>query len=290
VACLAYAIVSIVWGTTFLAIAYAVGAFTPMGLSCARFLPAGLLALAIGRVRREAWPARGDLPHIALVGVLLLTVCMSIIGWAEQRLSSGVAVSLGATVPLFLGLFEPVGLDRRGWLGLVVGFGGVLLLVWPSGQSPDLMAALALMASAAVWSYGTLHGRRHPSRAGHFTAVGIEMLVAGVAATLALPFAGGFMHGRIEVVSLGALAYLIVFGSVLAYSAYIYLAGAWTPARAGTYAYWNPVVGVALGWAVRHETVHRGMMPGLVLILAGVALLQYPRRGTASRDESPATS
>jgi drug/metabolite transporter (DMT)-like permease len=272
----AYATVSVVWGSTFLAIAYAVSTFTPFGLSAARFLPAGLLALLIGRLRKEALPTRRELPHLAVVGTLLLTVCMALIGWAETRVASGLAASLGATVPLFLGLLEPRGLGAKGWSGLGLGFLGVLALLGPSGGGSSLAGALVLVGSAAVWSYGTLYGRRHPVRAGHFSQVGTEMLVAGGLSLLIAPFAGGFTRGPVDGRSLAALGYLILFGSILAYSAYIHLTKAWSPARTGTYAYWNPVVGVLLGCWLRHEPFRAAMVPGLLLILLGVGLLQAP--------------
>lgn len=275
---LAYMTVSVVWGSTFLAIAYAIESFTPFGLSAARFVPAGLLALAIGRLRGERLPARRELPHLAAVGVLLLTVCMALIGWAEGRVSSGVTAVLAATVPLFLGLLEPRGLDLKGWGGLSLGFLGVAALLWPSGRGPDLAGSLSLVVSAFIWSYGTVHGKRHRSAAGHFTQVGVEMLTAGLLAGILAPLTGGFVRGPVGASSALALAYLTVFGSILAYTAYIYLSRVWTAARAGTYAFWNPVVGVALGYAVRGERCHASMLWGLGLILLGVGLVQVPTR------------
>jgi len=273
---LAYLTVSVVWGSTFLAIAYAIESFTPFGLSAARFLPAGLLALLIGRLRRERLPTPRELPHLVVVGVLLLTVCMALIAWAEGRVSSGVTAILGATVPLFLGLMAPRGLDARSWSGLGVGFLGVVLLLWPSGPSPALTGSLVLLVSTSIWSFGTLYSGRHPVQAGHCSQVGIEMLTAGLLSFLIAPFTGGFTHAPVGRSSLLALAYLIIFGSILAYSAYIHLARAWPPARAGTYAYWNPVVAVLLGCGMRGEAVHARMLPGLLLVLLGVGLVQVP--------------
>ncbi len=276
IAWLAYATVSVVWGSTFLAIAYAIDAFTPFGLSAARFLPAGLLALLIGRARRERLPSLRELPHVALPGVLLLTVCMALIAVAERRVTSGVAASLGATVPLFLAAMEPRGLGARGWLGLGVGFAGVLVLLWPAGAGPDPGGAALLVASAAIWSFGTLYGKRHTVRAGHFTQVGVEMLAGGAASLAAALATGGITHAPVRTASAAALGYLLVFGSIVAYSAYIHLTRAWPSARAGTYAYWNPVIGVLLGCVLRGEPLHARAVPGLALILAGVAAMQVP--------------
>ncbi len=271
---IAYLTVSLVWGSTFLGIAYAIDTFTPFGLSASRFIPAGLLALLIGRIRRERFPTWREIPHILVVGIALLGVCMTLIGWAESRVSSGVTAILGATVPLFLGILDPRGLGRKGWMGLGVGFLGVMVLLWPGGQGPGLLRPAVLVASAFLWAAGTLYGKRHAGAGGHFSQIGIEMLAAGLLALLVSRFTGGLTHGAVTARSLGALAYLIVFGSILAYSAYIHITRVWPSGRAGTYAYWNPVVGLLLGCWLRGEPFLARMAPGMALILLGVALVQ----------------
>jgi drug/metabolite transporter (DMT)-like permease len=269
-----------VWGSTFLAIAYAIGTYTPLGLSAARFIPAGLLALLIGRIRREPLPDRRELPHILVVGLTLLGVCMALIAWAEGRVDSGVAATLGATVPMSLSLLDPHGLDRKGRAGLGLGFLGVLVLLWPAGPSAStLPGASVLVLSAFLWAAGTLHGKRHAGRSGHYTRIGLEMLAAGVVSLAAAPLAGGLTHGPLTLQSALALGYLILFGSILAYSAYIHLAKVWPSGRAGTYAYWNPVVAVLLGCWLRGEAFQGRRVVGLALILLGVALVQLPWPG-----------
>lgn len=272
---ISYLTVALVWGSTFLAIAFAIESLTPFGLCAARFLPAGVLALAIGRFRREPLPRLRDLPRIALVGVLLLTVCMALIAWAETRVSSGVAALMGATVPMYLAVLVPRGLGWKGWAGLGAGFCGVAVLVWPSGASPDLLGCAVLAGSAFVWSVGTVVGRGDRSGAGHFTKVGVEMVVAGALAAAIVPFTGGFLRAPFHGRSLLALAYLILFGSIAAYSAYIHLTKVWLPARAGTYAFWNPVVAMLLGWGLRGEPFTLVMGAGMGLVLAGVGLIHW---------------
>ena len=141
------------------------------------------------------------------------------------------AATLGATVPLFLGLQEPRHLDAKAWSGLGVGFLGVLVLLWPSARGPQLTGTALLLLSAALWSFGTLYGRRHAAQGGHFSQVGIEMLAAGALSLLAAPWTGGITQGPVAVRSLWALGYLILLGSILAYSAYIHLTRVWPPAR-----------------------------------------------------------
>jgi drug/metabolite transporter (DMT)-like permease len=274
---LCYGTVSLVWGSTFLAIAWAVRSFTPWGLSAARFLPAGLLALALGRLRREPWPTWRELPHVLLVGLVLLGAVMGIVAWAEQRVASGLVACTAAAVPLYLALLEPKDLDLRSACGLLLGFAGVSTLLLKGVERAMLPAAAALVGSAFLWAYGTLHGKRHAGRCGHFTQVGLEMLAAGLLALAIAPRAGGFLRAPLGTAALAALAYLILFGSILAYSAFIHLAKVWPAARVGTYAYLNPVVGLGLGWWLGHESFHAQALPGLGLVLLGVALVQAPR-------------
>jgi drug/metabolite transporter (DMT)-like permease len=219
-------------------------------------------------------------PHILVAGLTLLGVCMALLAWAEGRVDSGVAATLGATVPMFLGLLDPGGLDRKGWTGLGVGFLGVMVLLWPGGRNPTALAgAGVLVLSAFLWASATLYGKRHAGQGGHYTQIGIEMLAAGVLSLVAAPLAGGLTHGPLTGPSLMALGYLILFGSILAYSAYIHLSKVWSSGRAGTYAYWNPVVAVLLGCWLRREAFQGRRLVGLALILLGVALVQIPWRG-----------
>jgi len=186
---------------------------------------------------------------------------------------------MGATVPMFLGVLEPRGLGWKGWAGLGLGLGGVALLVGPTGKAgagPDLAGCAVLALSAFIWSCGTLVGRKDTSRAGHFTKVGIEMLAAGLLSLVLASFTGGLTHGPLTARSLVALGYLVLFGSIAAYSAYIHLTKVWKPAEAGTYAFWNPVVAVLLGCGFRGEPFSLVMGAGLALILGGVGLIQLP--------------
>jgi drug/metabolite transporter (DMT)-like permease len=280
---LCYATVSLVWGSTFLSIAWAVRSFTPWGLSAARFLPAGLLALGLGRLRREPWPGWRELPHVLLVGLLLLGVVMGIIAWAELRVASGLVACTAAMVPLYLALLEPMGLDGRKVCGLLLGIAGVAALLLKGLEPGMLPPAAALVGSAFLWAYGTFHSKRHAGRCGHFTQVGLEMLTAGLLALGLACRAGGFLHAPLGAGALAALAYLVLFGSILAYSAFIHLAKVWPAARVGTYAYLNPVVGLALGWSLGREPFHAQALPGLGLILLGVALVQVPRPAVTGR-------
>jgi len=274
---LAYLTVAVVWGSTYFAIALGLESFTPYGMVAARFSVASLLALGLGRLRREPWPPLREAGHLMVVGALLLGGSNALVSYAELHLSSGLAAVLAALVPLWLAVFsmaqEPLG--PKGWAGLFLGIAGVALLVWPSGGLRLHPGGLAAMVAAPlIWAWGTLHGKHFVHGGGLMTNVGIQMVTAALIGLAAAPFSGGFLRGPVTPKALWAVAYLVLFGSLLAFSAYIYLAKAWPPAKMGTYAYLNPLVAVLLGSAILHEKFGLREILGMAIILAAVALVQ----------------
>jgi drug/metabolite transporter (DMT)-like permease len=274
---LAYLTVAVVWGSTYFAIALGLESFTPYGMVAARFSAASLLSLGLGRLRREPWPPLREVGHLMVVGALLLGVSNALVSYAELHLSSGLAAVLAALVPLWLAVFsagrEP--LSAKGWAGLALGLLGVAVLVWPTGRVHLHGGGLAaLIAAPLIWSWGTLHGKHFVHGGGLFTNGAIQMGTAAVIGLSVAPLAGGYLRGPLVPKALGAVAYLVLFGSVLAFSAYVYLAKAWPPAKMGTYAYLNPLVAVLLGSLVLHETFGLREALGMAIILAAVALVQ----------------
>jgi drug/metabolite transporter (DMT)-like permease len=277
----AYAVCAVVWGSTYFAIAVALESFPPFGMVAVRFGFASVLALAVGRLLREPWPARKELPHLALVGVLLLGICNALIVWSETRVSSGVAAVLAALTPAWFGILtarsEPLG--GRGWLGTGLGLCGVVLLVGPGADGGvDLGGVAAILLATSLWAVGTLHHRRYVRGGGVLTNAGLEMLAAALLGVVVAPLWGGFVRGAVTPKALLALGYLVVFGSCIAYTAHTYLSKAWNPVRAGTYAYLNPVIAVLLGAVFLGEAFNARMVLGMAVILAGVALVQYRSR------------
>jgi drug/metabolite transporter (DMT)-like permease len=278
----AYAVCAVVWGSTYFAIAVALESFPTYGMVAIRFGAASVLSLAVGRLLKEPAPAWRELPHLALVGVLLLGICNALIVWSETRVSSGVAAVLAAMTPAWFGVLtarsEPLG--ARGWSGTALGLAGVVLLVAPwSARGVDLVGAAAILVAGGLWAVGTLHHRRHVTGGGALTNAGLEMAAAALLGALLAPLAGGFVKGSPTPRALLALSYLAVFGSCLAYTAHTYLSKAWSPVRAGTYAYLNPVIAVLLGAAFLGEPFNGRMALGMVVVLAGVALVQYRSHG-----------
>ena len=280
----AYLTVAVVWGSTYFAIALGLESFTPYGMVAARFSVAALLALGLGRLRRESWPSAKEVGHLMIVGALLLGCSNALISWAELHVSSGLAAVLAALVPLWLAVFsmakEPLG--AKGWVGLALGLAGVCVLVWPAGGVRVHGGSLvALIVAPILWSWGTLHGKRFVHGGGLLTNVGIQMATAAVIGLAAAPLLGGFLRGPLTHKALAAVAYLALFGSMLAFSAYIYLAKAWPPAKMGTYAYLNPLVAVLLGSLVLHEAFGLRQVLGMAIILGAVALVQVRAKRAA---------
>lgn len=278
---LAYLTVAVVWGSTYFAIALGLESFTPYGMVAARFSVAAALALGLGRLRREPLPPMKEVGHLMVVGALLLGGSNALISWAELHVSSGLAAVFAALVPLWLAVFsmakEPLG--AKGWAGLGLGLAGVCVLVWPTGGVRVHAGGLAaLVVAPLIWSWGTLHGKHFVHGGGLMTNVGIQMGTAAVIGLVVAPLTGGFLRGPLTPRALGAVTYLALFGSMLAFSAYIYLAKAWPPAKMGTYAYLNPVVAVLLGSLILREPFGPREILGMTVILAAVALVQLRPR------------
>jgi len=226
---IAYAVCAVVWGSTYFGIAVALESFPPYGMVAVRFSFASILALAVGRLLREPMPLLRELPHLALVGVLLLGICNALVVWSETRVSSGVAAVLAALSPAWFGVLttrtEPLG--GRGWTGTGLGLLGVVLLVGPGTKAGvDLGGVGAILLASALWAVGTLHHRKYVTGGGALTNAGLEMLAAALLGIVAAPFAGGYVRGTVTPKALIAIGYLAVFGSCLAYTVHTYLSNA----------------------------------------------------------------
>jgi len=278
----AYLTVSVVWGSTFLGIAVALRSFTPWGVVSIRFTVASLLCLALGRLLGEARPSRAVAGHLAVSGAVMLGVCNTIVTWAELHVPSGLAAVLCAPVPIVLALLSlrTERLEARGWAGVLLGFAGVVVLTAPERSvGASLAASAGILLSTVLWAWATLHMKRHVSGGGPLTNAGIQMATASGIALLAAGLTGGFLRAPLAPDAVGAVLYLAVVGSCLAFTAFGVLTRLWPPARAGTYAYLNPAIAVLLGAALLGEPLGLRLLLGMAVLLAGVALVQVRRRG-----------
>lgn len=281
---LAFAAIWFVWGSTYLAIAFAVREIPPLLVAATRNLSAGLLLYAWLRARGAPRPSRRQWEQAAIVGALLLGVGNGAVTWSAGREPSGVVALVVALVPLWLMVFGWFG--RRGVrpqpvevVGVAVGLSGVLLLVAPDGTADggvSLVGLLVLLASTLAWSIGSLYSRQLDPVPVPLAATGMEMLVGGALLLVASGASGewrGLSSDPLTPRGVLSLLYLIVFGSLIGFSAYKYLLGRVRPALVGTYAFVNPVVAVALGTAFAGEVLTSRLILAMSLIVGAVAMI-----------------
>jgi drug/metabolite transporter (DMT)-like permease len=269
-------IVYVVWGSTYLAQKVGLDGVPPLTLNAVRFLVAGALLYAYCRARRRPRPTAPQWRAGAIQGLLLPAAGTGGAAWAEQTLPSGTTALFLATIPLWIVLGRRIA-DRERIgplvaLGLVAGIAGVAVLARPSGAGSGLAVAVAL-GGAACWGLGSVYALHAPRPTHALVASAIEMLAAGgVLAVLAVA-SGETTRVHLTGPSLAALGYLIVFGSIVAYTAYTWLLDHVAPRVAGTYAFVNPVVAVLLGWWLLGEPIGPRVLIATGVIAAGVALI-----------------
>lgn len=269
----------LVWGSTYLGIRFALESYPPFLLAGIRFVGAGVAMYAFLRWRGHAAPSRLQWRNAAITGVLLLGFGNGLVCFAEERVSSGIAAVAVSSMPLFAGAFGGLYRQwptRRETIGLLVGFVGVVVLNLGSGLSGETLGAIALLTAAACWAFGSVWSRRQDMPAGPMNTAA-QMLCASVA-LLGVGFASGeTLPAEPTTRATLALVYLAVFGSIVAFSAYLYVLKHARPAVATSYAYVNPPVAVLLGVLLVGETVGPYDLAGMAIILFGVAVITLAR-------------
>ncbi len=283
----AFALVYVFWGSTYLGIGIAVEHIPPLLMTGTRFLTAGVLMLAwcavSGRKIRVTMP---EVVRLGIIGALLLSIANPLLARAEEVVPTGLAALIVSMTPLWFLLidtwmFRGERISRRGSVGLLLGIAGIVVLLWPKlrGMSSSpmdrrvLLAALTLPLASFAWALGSALSKRWQEGIDAFAATGWQMAIAG---TINLLLAAAFQeparaHWNLE--GIGAIVYLIIFGSWVGYSAYIWLLQHVPMPKVATYAYVNPVVAVLLGWVIMHETVDRYILAGSAIIIGAVALV-----------------
>jgi drug/metabolite transporter (DMT)-like permease len=289
----AFAAVYIVWGSTYLAIRYAVQTMPPLLMAGARFSVSGAMLYAWARIRGAPRPSATEWRVAILTGILMLCLGNGSVGWAEQRIPSALAALIVAVVPLWMVLLD--------WLlpggerptvaviaGVIVGLAGLVVLVGPDrvGTSGpvDVVGTLVLVVASMAWAFVSVYNKRGARPESASMSTGLQMLggsVALVASGLAL---GEGRHASIASISAASWAgwlYLVTFGSLIGFTAYIYLLKEVSPAKASTYAYVNPVVAMFLGWAIAGEAITARTLAAAAIILGGVALITLAQQAKA---------
>jgi drug/metabolite transporter (DMT)-like permease len=291
----AFAVVCIVWGTTYLAIRIAVTTMTPFLLTGARYLFAGIVLFIIAKLHGDEIPkSKRVLGDVVLCGVLMVAIGNLTVVWAEQWVPSGFAALFVGTAPFWATLIEMLRrsgerVERRA----TIGFAGVAMLVTPGGAGSAfdrrfVIGAIAIQLGSIAWQYGTIRGKYALASMPPLMSSALQMLAGGFVVTIAGVGLGEVPHFHATPRTFAALAYLSLFGSVLAYTSYIYAARHLRSTNMSLYAYVNPIVAVILGWLILHEQLTWVSITAMIVILAGVAMVQSGRganrRVTISRE------
>ena len=282
---LAFAIIYFVWGSTFLAIRIGVREVPPFLLAAMRFLVAGFVLSAWIIARGERSPSGRQWMSAFMVAVLIFILDYGLVFWAEQRVPSGIAAVLMATIPAFMALSEIIFLRTqkltiRLGSALLIGIAGVAVLMSPwlnlSGAPTDPAGAVALIIAALSWSVGSVLTRKLPLPPSKLMSSGAQMLAGGVLLALTAGALGEFRKFHPSAVSREAwlsLLYMIVAGSIVAFTAYVWLIHHESPTKVGTYAYVNPVVAVLLGYLFGGEALGMRTIMGTLLVLISVVVI-----------------
>ena len=283
---LSLAAVYLVWGSTYLAMRVALEGFPPLAMSGVRFSVAGGTMLAVVALRGGALPDRRQWMAAAPVGLLLFVVGNGFVGIAELHIGSGVAAVVVATMPLWMALLAAITGERpsaREWLGVLLGFAAVVLLTGGADLQANWGSTLFLFGSPVGWALGSTLARRAPTApAGLVAVAGARMLAGGLIALLVSLAAGERMTALPGLRPVLAVAYLVVFGSFAAFTAYSWLLAHTRPVLATSYAFVNPIIAVALGTLVAGEALHWHTAVAAPLVVAAVALA-ITARAAASR-------
>lgn len=288
-ALVAYLLVCVLWGSTYVAIRIGVGHLPPFLFAGVRFFLAGLILGAVVLAMGMRLPSRArDWLTLAITGILFLCGANAMLVWAEQYIASGIASVFVAIMPLWAAFFDaviPGGKTPLTWrigIGLVLGFLGSALLAGVTPQelaTADLRGPIACTFGSACWALGSVYWKRHPTTGvTPYVAAALQMAIAGGLLCLFGAALGEAPLFRLDATGAAAMAYLIVFGSIVGYTAFGYALEHASATVVGTYAYVNPVVAVLLGWLILSEPITGRMLVAMTLILGSVLWIQLAAR------------
>lgn len=291
----AFASIYLVWGSTYLAIRYVVETIPPFVMAGTRFLISGLLLYAWARWRGAPRPTLRQWRNATIAGAFLLLGGNGAVVWAEQSVPSGLTALLVSILPFWLVMIEWARPPRRRpsaavLIGLVVGFLGIVVLVGPGNPGGtggvSITGAIVLMLGSLSWAIGSFWSRDAELPDSGLLTTGMEMLGGGLLLSLAGVVAGELTNFDVRAVSTASFVgwiYLIIFGSLIAFTSYIWLLDKVSPARLGTYAYVNPIVAVVLGWAIAGEALSLRTGIAAVIVICAVALITTARDTTTAQ-------
>lgn len=264
---------------------YGVEALPPFVLASMRYVIAAPLVLGLSAVLRlKTWPSRQEMGRLAIIGVLMLGCGNTTVIWAEQYIPSGLAALLVASIPLYAALIEAAmphgeGLPVRGWIGVFLGFTGMVFLLWPGlrsglhGDSRQIIVSFVTLGGALCWTAASVISRRSTIHISGVAAAGWQMVFGGLFTVGLLVVSRDYHGARWNAQAWGSIGYLVIFGSLISYTAYIYLLDNVAVSKVATYAFVNPVIAVVLGAIFVHERFVAVEYVGMAGILLAVFLV-----------------
>lgn len=286
---IAFFCVYVFWGGTYLGMKFALVSFPPFIMAGIRHTTAGLILSTIAFIKKESFPTKKEILNAALVGALLLLGGNGLVAYAEMRVPSSIASLIIASVPLWISGLNWVGGDKKKpstleFVGLFLGFTGILVLAFQGSNTSmniDVIGIALLLIASFSWSVGSLYSKRSEMPKSSFFNVSFQMLVGGTLLLIFSTLLGEyklFNPSNITTQSILAMFYLIVFGSIIAYSAYIWLFKNVNPTLASTNAFVNPVVALILGWSLANEVLSPQAIIASILIIGAVVILTLSKR------------
>ena len=282
----AFVAVYFVWGTTYLAIKYAIETIPPFMMMGMRSLLAGIVLYAWGRLRGDTNVVRNQLPSLVLIGALFFLIGHGALAWAQQTVPSGVAALLVSSEPIIIALFEPL-FTREGRvgnhtvLGMLIGISGIVVLVLPQGlnfENVNLLGSFGILIGASSWASGAIYSRVAKLPRSPLITGGLQLLFGGMLLVIMSFILGewsDFNFSQVVVRSWLGLMYLVVFGSIITFSAYTWLLTVTSATRISTHTFINPIVAVLAGWAFGGEALTKEMLIAAVLIIISVYLVLF---------------
>lgn len=280
---IALALVSFFWGTTYLASHISIQHIPGLFVAGVRQFVSGALLVAYFKSTGYAWPDKKSWIKIAIQGVLLLCISNGLLTWALEYIDSGLAAIVAGLVPLFVALFSILLLrfarfTRLMILGLVIGFGGIITIFYEhfaQMMNSRFAFGIALAFIATIsWSFGSVFASRYKPKTEILFSVGLQMLIAGIIMLFVCGVSGKYVNLiEADTSALWSLLYLIVIGSLLTYSAYVFAISKLPPTQVSVYAYINPIVAIFLGWLILHEQMGINVITGTLITLGGVFLV-----------------
>ncbi len=281
---LSWVSICIIWGTTYLVIRIGVESLPPMLFAGIRWVVAGPILLLVLRLKKIKFPNREDFKHIAFIGILLIGFANAFVVVAEQWIPTGLASLLITTLPFWIVIFEffipnSYRINRIVFFGLLLGFLGILLIFWNELENlintEYFLGILAILGAAFSWSIGSLYSKYKRLKTHPLMSASFQMIIAGcfqISIGLILGEQNSFSLDRNGFLS---MLYLIIFGSLFGYAAYIYAISVLPVSLVATYTYINPMIAIFLGWFILDERINATMIFAAIIILSGVALVQY---------------